>query len=120
MSHPLLWLAGLIALDKLNQQNRKIEECWQKLRHLEHDDAPDYTVPDENSADGCAGCAGLCFLLFLGLPLGCALIYGLFFTPVGLGILAISATLLFIVLAIQCCPVRKLQAMRSMFLAPLL
>lgn len=97
MSHPLLWLLGFLALDKFNQQSREIAECKRKLHCLEHGDTPDNdAVKETSSADGCAG---LFFLLLMGIPLVCALIYGLFFTHGGLYILGASAAILFLVLA---------------------
>lgn len=35
MSHPLLWLAGFLALDKMNQQSRQLRECNERLKRLE-------------------------------------------------------------------------------------
>lgn len=48
--------------------------------------------------------AGLIFLLFIGVPLASAVIYGLFFTQTGLYILAATAVFLFLVLAFKKSP----------------
>ena len=44
------------------------------------------------------------FLLFIGVPLASAVIYGLFFTQTGLYILAATAVILFLVLAFKKSP----------------
>lgn len=102
MSYPLLWLLGFLALDKFNQQSREIAECKRKLHNLEHGGTLDNN--DVSGADNADGCAGLFFLLFMGIPLVCALIYWLFFTETGLYILATSTAIMFLVLAFKKSP----------------
>lgn len=105
MSHPLLWLFGFYALDKMNQQSKALKDCSERIKELESQHVQDggdiveisainqHTVQD--SADGCL--EAFMFLVF-AIPICCVILYLLFFTTAGHIVLVLIGVLLLLAL----------------------
>jgi hypothetical protein len=95
MSNPLLWLGAYLAFDHLNSQAQETKARNDHITRLEQT----AIASDDNR-----GCLGTAFLLFIVIPIGLALLCGLFFTTTGQVVLGIAAILFLLVLAVKKSP----------------
>jgi len=107
MSNPLLWLGAFLAFDRFSRQARETQSLNERVTRLEYQvGEPDAVLQGMVAADSSdnGGCLGTAFLLFIGIPVGFALLYGLFFTTAGQVVLGIAAILFLLILAAKKSP----------------